>query len=214
MLTGVAAAILAGGRATRMGGLAKSFLEVDGRRIIDRQLDVLRPLFGELLIVAHSPAEYREFGLPIVGDAPGPGAGEGPLAGILAALLAARAERVVVLACDMPFLDARALRLVAEGAKSAVDAASPDATDAAVDAASPDDADLVVPVIDGRFEPLFARYARTCVPAIRARLAAGERKVTSFYADLRVHRLDEATLRALDPDLRFLANCNSPADLR
>ena len=202
MLTGVAAAILAGGRATRMGGLAKSFLEVDGRRIIDRQLDVLRPLFGELLIVAHSPAEYREFGLPIVGDAPGPGAGEGPLAGILAALLAARAERVVVLACDMPFLDARALRVVAEGAKSAVDAASPD------------DADLVVPVIDGRFEPLFARYARTCVPAIRARLAAGERKVTSFYADLRVHRLDEATLRALDPDLRFLANCNSPADLR
>jgi molybdopterin-guanine dinucleotide biosynthesis protein A len=53
MIPGVAVAILAGGKATRMGGQPKSFLVVDGRRIIDRQLDVLRPLFEEILIVAN-----------------------------------------------------------------------------------------------------------------------------------------------------------------
>ena len=50
-----AAAILAGGKATRMGGRAKSFLVVDAERVIDRQLAVLRPLFSEILIVANDP---------------------------------------------------------------------------------------------------------------------------------------------------------------
>lgn len=191
---GIAAAILAGGKATRMGGRPKSFITVEGRTVIDRQLDVLRPLFAEILIVANDAAPYAAFGLPIVSDPPETEAarGQGPLLGIWAALAAARAERVVVLACDMPFLDPAALALVA-------------------DPSAPED--VIVPVVDGWPEPLHARYSRGCLGPIRARLAAGERKITRFFAEVAVRTIDEPTLRAIDPALRFLANCNSPDDL-
>jgi molybdopterin-guanine dinucleotide biosynthesis protein A len=184
----VAGAILAGGGATRMGGRPKSFLEVGGRRIIDRQLEVLRPLFEELWISANDGPRYAPFGLPIVSDEV---RGAGPLGGLIAVLESAAAPRVMVVACDMPYLTEAAVRLCA-GAP---------------------DADVVVPVVGGRPEPLFARYSRRCAAAIRARLEAGERKMTAFHADVEVRVIGEDELRRLDPELRFLANCNAPEDL-
>jgi molybdopterin-guanine dinucleotide biosynthesis protein A len=183
-----AAAILAGGQATRMGGRPKSFVDVGGRRIIDRQLEVLRPLFEEIWISANDAALYAPFGLPVVADAL---PGMGPLAGLCAVLEAARAPRVLVVACDMPFITAAALRLFLDAP----------------------DADAVVSVTDGRPDPLFARYTRACAAPIRRRLEAGARKVTSFLDDVRVHVLPDAALRAVDPELRFLTNCNAPEDL-
>lgn len=182
-------AINAGGLATRMGGRPKSFVTVSGQRIIDRQLAVLAPLFDELFIVANDAPLYAPLGLRVIPDAV---AGVGPLGGILAAVEASVAPRVFVVACDMPSLSAAAIRLVLD---------------------APPDADVAVPVVDGRPEPLFARYGRACGPAIRARLAAGERKITRFFDDVRVHVVPEAALRAIDPDLGTLANCNTPADL-
>jgi molybdopterin-guanine dinucleotide biosynthesis protein A len=188
LMPATAAAILAGGLATRMGGRPKSFIEVGGRRIIDRQLEVLRPLFDEILIAANDASPYQEFGLPIVPDAV---RGVGPLAGILAALEAMRAERIVAVACDMPFITEAALRLFLDAP----------------------DADVVVSETGGRPDPLFARYSRACAAPIRRRLEAGDRKVTSFFQDVSVLVMNEGRLREIDPELRFLANCNSPADL-
>jgi molybdopterin-guanine dinucleotide biosynthesis protein A len=188
-VAGVAGAILAGGKATRMGGQPKSFLVVDGRRIIDRQLEVLRPLFAELLISANDAAAYAPFGVPVHADAI---PDQGPLSGILAVIEASRAPSVVAVACDMPWLSAEALRLLAETAP---------------------EADVVVPVVGGRPEPLFARYGKRCAAAIRARLAAGDRKIARFFDDVLTHTIEEQALRALDPTLRFLHNCNTPRDL-
>jgi molybdopterin-guanine dinucleotide biosynthesis protein A len=175
-----------------MGGRAKSFLVVDGARVIDRQLAVLRTLATELILVANDPAPYAAFGLPIVADEQ---AGQGPLAGILAALEAAHAPRVLVVACDMPYLEASALeRLVgASGADGA------------------DEADVTCAVGDGdRVEPLCACYARTCAPTIRRHLAAGQRKAQLLLADaaLRVRRITYTS-----DARRFLTNVNTPEDL-
>src|SRR5262249_62364353 len=96
-----AAAIIAGGQATRMQGRNKSLLLVEGERVIDRQLRVLRPLFDEILVVANRSAPYADLGLPVTGDVvPG---GYGPLVGILSALEVAHADRVLCVACDMPY---------------------------------------------------------------------------------------------------------------
>jgi molybdopterin-guanine dinucleotide biosynthesis protein A len=142
----VAAAILAGGQASRMGGRVKSFLVVDGARVIDRQLAVLRTLATELILVANDPAPYQALGLPIVADEQ---TGQGPLAGILAALLAARAPHVLVVACDMPYLDAAALARLVD---------------------APEDADLAVAVGEGdRSVPA------THAPACRSCAAASPR---------------------------------------
>ena len=185
-----AAAILAGGQATRMGGRSKSLVVVEGARVIDRQLAVLEPLFEELLIVANDRAVYEPFGHPVVADVvPGQ---KGPLIGILTALEAARADQVVCVGCDMPFLDGRALALVRD---------------------RDPDADVVVPIVAGYEEPLHARYGRAAVPAIRAQIASGDYKVSRFFDRVRTTRIAETELRALDGSLRFLSNINTLAQL-
>lgn len=99
-----------------MGGVAKGLIEIDGRPILDAQLEVLRAMFHEILIVANDPEPYRRFDLPIVADEI-PGCG--PLGGLHAALRATRSEQLFLCACDMPALSAAAVRLVAGSDRTA-----------------------------------------------------------------------------------------------
>ena len=97
-MTGI---ILAGGRASRLGGINKAFIEIGGERLIDRTLRVYRSIFKEIIISTNSPLEYLEFDARIVTDIH---RGKGPLGGIHAALLHATCEHAFVSACDMPYL--------------------------------------------------------------------------------------------------------------
>ncbi len=63
------AAILAGGRARRLGGRDKSRLVVGGRTILERQLDVLRRLVPRIVIVANAPEQFADAGVPVLADA-------------------------------------------------------------------------------------------------------------------------------------------------
>lgn len=97
--------ILAGGRATRMGGGDKCLRRVAGRRLIDMVIDRFAPQCAPIAINANGdPSRWAEFGLPVIADSlpdhPG------PLAGVLAGLdwaadLGARA--IVTVAADTPF---------------------------------------------------------------------------------------------------------------
>jgi molybdopterin-guanine dinucleotide biosynthesis protein A len=185
------AAIIAGGRAERMGGHPKGLLEVDGRRIVDRQLEALRAVFDRVFLVANDPAPWRELQLGIVPDRV-PGAG--PLAGIDAALAALTDQEpaVVCVAGDMPFLHPAALTLLRDHAP---------------------DAAAVAPRLAGRPDPLCARYARSCAAAVAGALAQSHFKAAALLASLDVAYLDEPTLRSVDPALTFLTNVNTPDDL-
>ena len=55
---------------------------------------------------------------------------------------------------------------------------------------------------------------RSELAAARARLASGRRKTAAWLEDVATVRVDEAVLRALDPDLQFLINVNSQSDLK
>lgn len=191
----VAAAILAGGRARRLGGAIKPLLVVEGRRILDRQLDVLRPLFETIVLVANEPAFFAGldlgFDLPIIPDRVGPG--HGPLGGIDAALAFLRppVESVVCVAGDMPFLQPAVLRALRD-APAAV---------------------AVVPRLAGRPEPLCARYDLAFAPIVAEAIAAGRLAVHAALEGLEVAFLDEPALRTLDPTLRTFVNVNTAADL-
>jgi molybdopterin-guanine dinucleotide biosynthesis protein A len=74
------AAILAGGRARRLGGLDKSALPVGERSVLDRQLGMLRALTPHILIVGRDDLSYREAGVPVVVDRI---AGAGALGGLI-----------------------------------------------------------------------------------------------------------------------------------
>ncbi len=187
----VAAAIIAGGAATRLGGQPKSALVVDGRPIAERLLEALRATFPRVLVVANDPAPWQGLGVEVTPDVH---RGAGPLAGVHAALVATAAHAgVVCVAGDMPFVAPPLLALLRDHAP---------------------DADAVVPLLAGRPEPLLARWGRACLSVIEARLAAGERAVHAIFERVRTTWLDEPSLRAVDPALRSFTNVNTPEDLR
>ncbi len=187
-----AAAILAGGRATRLGGALKPLLVVGGARIIDRQLAALRPLFDEIIVVTNEAAPFADLTLPLVADRQ---PGLGPLAGIDAALayFAARdrSAAVVCVAGDMPFLASALLQHLR-------DAPAPLA---------------LVPRIATRPEPLCARYAPSFASHATAALGRGRLAVHALLAELPITYVDDPDLRRLDPSLRTFTNVNTPDEL-
>ena len=150
----VAAAILAGGKARRLGGAIKSTLPIGGVRIIDRQLAALSQVADPIFVVANDPAPFASLGLTIVSDVmPGYGA----LGGIYSAIVRSPRERTLIVAGDLPGLSVPLLeRLV-----------------------RPSEAEIVVPCGPRGYEPLCAVYARLVCradpPAAGGRRAQGER---------------------------------------
>jgi molybdopterin-guanine dinucleotide biosynthesis protein A len=189
----VAAAIIAGGRGRRLGGVDKGTLTVDGQTFLERQLAVLRPLFSRVLLVTNAPPSPPPAGVVLLADRPPPG--RGPLAGFQVALeaLAPGEQAVVCVGGDMPLLQPAALQLLRDHDPAAA---------------------AVVPRVNGFPEPLFARYGRTCLPAVTAALQSGRLQTSVFAAAIPgMVWLDEPTLRAADPALVSLENVNTPDDL-
>lgn len=109
------ALILAGGKATRLGGVAKHELVVDGQTIFERQVAVLAPRVAEILVAApHDIAGYRcvRDVLPDVG----------PLAGMAAGLAAMRTAWLLVVAGDMPHLSGAVIDEILGAARDTDDA--------------------------------------------------------------------------------------------
>lgn len=185
----VAGVIVAGGRASRMGGRDKAFAAVGGEPIVVRTIRLFRDLFPQVLVATNRPERFRGLGVETVGDR-FPGCG--PLAGIHAALLASRHPHVFVAACDMPGLHRDVIRLLL----------------ARIGAA-----DAVVPCWDGDVEPLHAVYAARCAPVMEASLRAGRHALRDFLASVRVDLVSEAELRAVEGAAQSLTNVNTPEEL-
>ena len=187
---GVSAAILAGGRARRLGGADKASLPIGDARIIDRQLAALAAVADDVRIVANDRDRYAGLGLRVIPDAV---TERGPLGGLYTALLDASHDRVLVLACDLPFVTAALLqRLVAESGTG-------------------QEIDAVVPRSARGFEPLCALYMTRAAAAARARLERGELQAAGLLADLRVRELGPEALAPYDGGSLF-ENVNTPHD--
>ena len=185
-MTGV---IQAGGRSTRMGGEPKALLELGGRRIIERVVDVVGGVLDDLLVVTNTPERYAFLRLPMVADAFPDG---GALGGIYTGLRAAGGDAVFTVACDMPFLHPAIVRMVVERAG---------------------EGDVVIPRTGGQLETMHAVYGKACLPAMEARLRAGQLKIVGFFPDVRVVELDAAPMaQHRAPDVAFM-NVNTPEEL-
>jgi molybdenum cofactor guanylyltransferase len=185
----VSAIVLAGGRATRLGGTNKALLDVGGKRIIERVLDALRPLADQIVLVGHLVDGIVLPGVDVVADLY-PGAGS--MAALLTGLYASRNEVSVVVGCDMPFLSTPLLRHIVELS---------------------DGVDVVVPRIGPHLEALYAAYHRTCLPVIEDAIRRRDFKIIDFYSAVRTSEVSETELRAFDPDLQSFLNVNTPDDL-
>jgi molybdopterin-guanine dinucleotide biosynthesis protein A len=185
----VSAIIQAGGQSRRMGR-DKALIDYHGRPILAHVIDTLRQLSDDVIVVSNRSDVYGPFGARVVPDYDPP---SGPLGGLAAGLAAMQHDLAVVVACDMPFLNLDLFRFMIERAAAC---------------------DAVVPLTGDQYEPLHAVYRRTCLAAIQRRLANDERRVISFFQDVRLSTVPEADWRVIDPDGRSLSNLNTPADLK
>lgn len=185
-------AILAGGRASRLGGVAKGLLDVGGTRIVDRIAGALAPVVSELLIVTDSAemaAALRR--ARAVEDVL---TGGGSSAGVHAALRATNGP-ILAVACDLPFVNTALFRALVARAGNDVDAV------VAVGPHAPD------------IEPLCAWYGPRCAGAIEAAWARGDRSLRGFIAAVRTRMLEPAEVAACGDVDRLFLNVNTPADL-
>lgn len=183
----VTAVILAGGRATRMGGDDKGWVPLAGQPLIEHVLTRLRPQVDEVLINANrNEARYRALA-PVVSDELADF--QGPLAGMLAGLAAARHDWVLFVPCDGPALP--------QDLMSRFRAAL----------AGQPDAELVVAHDGSHLQPVVALLHRALQGSLREALAQGERKIAAWFG-----RHQMAVVPFADQPDAFV-NLNSPGEL-
>lgn len=125
--------LLAGGNSSRMGK-NKALLKIGDKLIIERSLEVIEGIFGEVLVSARDDKAYQSFDFRVIEDV---FPGKGPLSGIYSGMQAAKFDYVFVTACDMPRLNPKAIMMLAENME---------------------DFDIVVPQVSGKLHPLHAFY--------------------------------------------------------
>ncbi len=182
--------ILAGGIARRMGS-DKRFLVAEGKPLVLRVVESLRPLVDEVIVATLEPGLFDDIPARVVVDEY---PGRGVLAGMHAGLSAAQGDWAFVAAGDMPFLNPALLRAMQQLSQSVA-------------------ADVIVPQWKGELEPLHALYRPSvCIPAIEAALHREQRRIIAFYPDVRVHVMPESEIAIWDPEGRSFFNVNTPED--
>ena len=183
--------ILAGGKNLRFGRI-KALETIGSKTIIQRVLDSLRPLSGEILIVTGvneielPGTEEAEFVTDIYPH-------YGPLGGIYTGLASARFPLSIVVASDMPFLNTKLLGHMLEQVENY---------------------DAVVPLLEGGMvEPLHAIYNRKCLEKMKKRLDNKQLSTFAMVKTLQVKYIEPAEIQQFDPQMLSLFSINIPADL-
>jgi molybdopterin-guanine dinucleotide biosynthesis protein A len=189
----VAGFVLAGGGSTRFGQ-DKALVRIGEQPLLVRLCTLLR---GETACVTAvgSPAKYSGFDAHCIPDR---WPGEGPLGGIITALLAtaqtsAGLEWNLIVGCDMPFLTREWLAYLVERALG-----------------SP--AEVVVPQSRHGLEPLCACWRTSAAEKLQRAFAGGVRKITDATKHLQMEVLDETRWKRFDTAGRLFWNMNTPSD--
>ena len=181
--------VFVGGRARRMGGIAKGLLPAPdtGEPLVVRLARLARELGHEPVLVGDA-ALYREAlpGLRMLVDTP---RDIGPLGGLGALLEAAGDEPALALSCDLPFVSGALLARLAS---------------------TPSRAAVLAPRADsGTWEPLCARYDAPAVrPTLGRAVAEGERSFQRLFM-----RLEVEALALEEHELRQLVDWDTPEDV-
>lgn len=182
------AVILAGGENKRIP-IVKSFIEIEGKTILDRQVECLRKIFKKVFINTNAPELYFSSGLPLLGDLFNK---RGPLTGILSSLISIKEDEVFVIACDMPFIDEGLIRYMMDNRGGSA----------------------TVPIFRGRCESLFSIYTKGIIHKGLNRLMEEDISLNRFLKEIDVKYINEKEISAFDSKGRSFININTFEDLK
>lgn len=184
--------VLAGGLSRRLGR-DKAVELVAGQMLIQRVLSRISQVTEEIVVVVNDTS--RASTLPIGTDAhlaidmyPD----SGSLGAIFTGLMASHSDWGIVVACDMPFLNIPLLQKILS---------------------LRDNHDAVVPLLNGRPEPIHSAYSKTCLPHIENKLQENNLKIATFFNDINVEYLQQEEVEMLDENHYSFFNVNTEQDL-
>ncbi len=187
MAWAISGAILAGGQSRRMG-FDKAALLVNGEPLLRRTVRLIRRVTPTVAVVGPVARATLAPDVPVIPDR-WPNCG--PLGGIGTALEALMCDAVLVVGCDMPFLNPVLLRYLVTLAATS---------------------DVVTVRLNGQAHPLHAVYQRRCLQVVKAQLAAGDLRLQHFLAQLQVRYVEPPELDGFDPAHLSVFNANTPAE--
>lgn len=189
----VAGYVLGGGGSTRFGR-DKALAEIGGRFMLIRMRDLLEDVTTRVRAVA-AQSKYADLGVDVVADR---WPGEGPLGGIITALMNAHARNrrhtwCLIVGCDMPFLTSEWLAYMVERALAS-------------------GAGVITPQSPHGLEPLCACWHTRATGKLQYAFEDGVRKITDAMKHLDMEVLDEAHWKRFDSAGRLFWNMNTPED--
>jgi len=185
------AIILAGGDSKRIG-YPKSTLKLGEQTLIEIIVNKLKAIFEEIIVVTDTPELFCELPVKLTSDF-FCGVKKNSLRGIHAGLCATDTERNFVVACDMPFINSGLVNLLYNYSV---------------------DYQVVVPYLNGHFQPLFAFYQRSCLQSIEESLQKGDFKIINFYPEVKVKLILENEINSVDPEHLSFYNINTINDYK
>ena len=186
----VSAIVLAGGRSSRFKR-DKALILWEGKPLIVRLVDMLKRMFGEIIVVTGDDRRYEDLlDVIVVDDLI---KGKGPLGGIHAGLSSSSNDYNLILPCDMPLLNEKVISLLLDEIDG--------------------QARIILPVVRGYVEPLVGIYHRDCIPFAEMLLRGGKLKVLGLMDFVPTKLIPESRVLEVDPDLTSFLNLNRPEDL-
>jgi len=179
--------ILAGGHSRRMGR-NKAFLELGGRSLLDRALELANAVASTVRIVA--PQEHFLTTARTIEDV---FPDSGPLGGIHAALTCTATELNLVLAVDSPFVEPDFLRYM-------------------IAQASQVSAVVTVPQAATGFQPLCAVYRRDFREVAELALKKSKNKIDALFVDVETRVIAEPEIRRMGFSPKMFQNLNTPEE--
>jgi len=158
--TKVTGVILAGGLARRMNNRDKGLIHFKGRPLVSYAIDAMAAVTDNLIINANRNIDlYKQFGFPVVADQTG--SFDGPLAGVLTAIIHAETGIVLVTPCDSPLFKAEHLQKL-------------------LSARAENDADVAVAFDGVRLHPVFLAAKTGLKTGLQDYLDSGRRKLEDW----------------------------------
>ncbi|QUH19983.1 molybdenum cofactor guanylyltransferase [Alkaliphilus sp. B6464] len=186
----ISAVVLAGGNSTRMGQ-NKALLELGSKTIIERVVEILKTTFEEIIIVTNTPKVYSM--LKDVRFVPDcfESREKKSIIGLYTGIFEAENNYAFVVACDMPFLNTDLINYMIDNIG---------------------DEDILVPYINGYYQPLHAIYNKNCLRSIRTLIDSKNYKIIdlfNYFDNLKVRKINDEILDRLNITDSCFLNMNT-----
>jgi molybdenum cofactor guanylyltransferase len=171
-------------------GRPKAELQFALGTMLDRVVSEMMRAFDEILVAVAQPRRYAWEGngaRSIEDRVPN----RGPVSALEQALREIRFDRAFVCSCDVPFVNGDLARNLCEMLG---------------------DDDALIPLVDGKLQPLHAAYRKRCAKVLATMRTRGEHRLHEIVNFAKVRIVPEAEIRALDPEMLSFFNVNTPDD--